>query len=56
MRMFLINNKSLLKNPPIGKKFQEALKREGFIEEIDHKSGSIEVSGSSIVLKNRNEY
>jgi len=48
--MFLINNKPHGKNPPfiIGKKFQDALKREGFIEEIDLMSGSIEVSGSSI--------
>jgi hypothetical protein len=46
--MFLINKKPSGKNPPIGKRFQEALKREGFIEEIDPMSGSIEVSGSRI--------
>jgi hypothetical protein len=48
MKMFLINNGPTEKNPPIGKRFQEALKREGFIEEIDKMTGSIEVSGSSV--------
>lgn len=50
MRMFLINNEPTGKKPPfiIGEKFQQALKREGFIEEIDPESCSIEVSGSSI--------
>jgi len=48
MRLFLINHELTETNPPIGKRFQEALKREGFIEEIDPMTGSIEVFGSSI--------